>query len=106
MNRGYTSQDYLDIVKKLKAADSKIILGTDIIVGFPGETEQEFQDTVKLAKQVQWQVGFINKYSPRPGTAADKLYDDDVSPQEKTRRWHILDKIINQPHLKHRPKVV
>jgi tRNA-2-methylthio-N6-dimethylallyladenosine synthase len=106
MNRGYTSQDYLDIVKKLKAVDPNIILGTDIIVGFPGETEQEFQDTVKLAKQVQWQVGFINKYSPRPGTAADKLYDDDVSPQEKTRRWHILDKVINQPHLKHRPKIM
>jgi tRNA-2-methylthio-N6-dimethylallyladenosine synthase len=106
MNRGYTTQNYLEIVKKLRRADPKIILGTDLIVGFPGETREEFQETVALAKKIGWQVAFINKYSPRPRTAADKLYKDDVSVQTKTKRWQILEEIINRPHLKHRPKIV
>ena len=106
MNRGYTQSDYLRIVNKLRKTDPTITLGTDLIVGFPGETDEEFQQTVELAKKVQWQVGFINKYSPRPGTVASKLYEDDVSPQIKDKRWHILEKIINQPHMSHRPKVV
>ncbi len=106
MNRGYTRQDYLDIVQKLRQADSNITIGTDLIVGFPDETEQEFQETVNLARRVNWHLAFINKYSPRPGTAAAKLYDDNISPQTKSKRWHILEKIINQPHLDHRPTVV
>ncbi len=106
MNRGYTQNDYLRIVNKLRKTDPTITLGTDLIVGFPGETDEEFQQTVELAKKVNWQVGFINKYSPRPGTVASKLYEDDVSPQIKDKRWHILEKIINQPHMSHRPKVV
>ena len=106
MNRGYTSEDYLQIVEKLHQADPNIVLGTDLIVGFPGETEQEFQETVEVAKKANWQVGFINQYSPRPGTLSDKLYKDDISPQIKSKRWHILEEIINLPHLKHRPMVV
>ncbi len=106
MNRGYSREDYLKIINKLKKGDSSITFGTDLIVGFPSETEEEFQDTVKLAKEVNWQIGFINKYSPRPGTMADKLYKDDVPAKIKHERWHILDKVINQPHMKHRPKVV
>ncbi len=106
MNRGYSRGDYLKIINKLRAGDSNITFGTDIIVGFPGETNEEFQDTVKLAKEVHWQVGFINQYSPRPGTLANKLYKDDIPAKVKHERWHILDEIINQPHIKHRPKVV
>ncbi len=106
MNRGYTREDYLKIVTKLQAGDPKIVLGTDLIVGFPQETEAEFQDTVELAKEVNWQVGFVNKYSPRPGTVASRLYKDDVPDQVKDQRWHLLDRIINQPHFAHRPKVV
>lgn len=106
MNRGYSREDYLKIITKLKEGDPNITFGTDIIVGFPGETDEEFQDTAKLAKEVQWQVGFINQYSPRPGTLASKLYKDDVSAKVKHERWHILDEIINQPHMTHRPKVV
>lgn len=106
MNRGYSREDYLKIINKLRDGDSSITFGSDIIVGFPGETDEEFQDTVKLAKEVQWQVGFINQYSPRPGTLADKLYKDDIPAKVKHDRWHILDEIINQPHMTHRPKVV
>ena len=105
MNRGYTWQDYLKLVKKLKTKVKDLTLGTDIIVGFPGETEQDFQDTVKLAKKINWQIAFIARYSPRPGTVAAKMTDD-VSPQQKKRRWQILENLINQPHLTNRPKVI
>lgn len=106
MNRGYTRENYLELVRKLKEADAEIEIGTDIIVGFPGETEEEFEATVDLAKQVGWKVGFVAQYSPRPGTAAWKLYQDDISPQEKKKRWEILDQIINKDHLHERPVIV
>lgn len=106
MNRGYTREDYLQLVSKLRAADPKIVLGTDIIVGFPGETDEEFAQTVDLARQVGWKVAFVAQYSVRPGTAADKLYEDDIPPAVKKERFKILDKIINKNHLHERPKVV
>ena len=105
MNRGYTWQDYLKLVKKLKNKVSGLTLGTDIIVGFPGETEADFQATVDLAKKVNWQIAFVNQYSPRPGTVAAKL-PDNVSAAEKKRRWLILEKLINLKHFKSRPKVI
>ncbi|RMD65756.1 radical SAM protein, partial [Candidatus Pacearchaeota archaeon] len=103
MNRGYTREDYLQLVTKLRTAVPNVTLGTDIIVGFPTETEADFQATVDLAKQVNWQVAFIARYSPRPGTVSAKLYQDDVSPQEKKRRWQILDTLINKSNLDNRP---
>jgi len=106
MNRGYTREDYLKVVKKLRQAVPDVVLGTDIIVGFPGESDSEFEDTVDLAKQADWHVGFVNIYSPRPGTAAEKLYRDDIPHAVKKKRWQILDKMINKDHLKERPKVV
>lgn len=106
MNRGYTREDYIRLVGKLRSKVKDIVIGTDIIVGFPGETEQDFQDTVDLAKQMDWQVAFIGKYSPRPGTASYKTLPDDISPQEKKRRWLVLEKLINKQHLSHRPKIV
>ncbi len=106
MNRGYTREDYLLVVQKLRQKVKDLVLGTDIIVGFPGETDDEFQDTVKLAKEVGWHVGFVNIYSPRPGTMSEKLYKDDVPYQVKKARWDILDEIINKKHLGERPKVV
>lgn len=106
MNRGYTKEDYVSLVKKLRSKIKDIVIGTDIIVGFPGETEADFQKTVDLAKKMDWKIGFVAKYSPRPGTAAWKLYPDEISPQEKKRRWEILDEIINKKNLKIRPKIV
>jgi tRNA-2-methylthio-N6-dimethylallyladenosine synthase len=96
----------MKIAKKLKEADPAIVLGTDIIVGFPGETEQEFQDTVDIVESAEWKVGFVAMYSPRPGTAADRLYKDDIPHIIKKRRWDILDQIINKNNLAVRPKVV
>ncbi|MEA3355353.1 MAG: radical SAM protein [Patescibacteria group bacterium] len=106
MNRGYTSKDYLKLIKKLKKTIPDIELGTDIIVGFPGETKKDFNHTVNLAKKVGFKVAFVAQYSPRPNTVSDKLYKDNISPQEKKRRWNILEKLINKPNLKNRPKVI
>jgi tRNA-2-methylthio-N6-dimethylallyladenosine synthase len=106
MNRGYTREDYLNLLKKLRQAAPNITLGTDLIVGFPGETEAEFADTLDLAKRANWQLAFVNIYSPRPGTSASRLYQDDVPHVIKKRRWQILDELINKKNLDQRPKVV
>ncbi len=106
MNRGYTRERYMEVLKKLRAADPEITIGSDIIVGFPGETDAEFEETVKLAKEADWKVAFVAMYSPRPGTASWRIYPDDIPYAVKKKRWDILDKIINKDNLSVRPKVV
>ncbi len=66
-----------------------------IIVGFPGETEEQFQNTVKLAKTAGFAYGYVSKYSPRPNTAATRAFTDDVPHKEKDRRFEIPDRLIN-----------
>jgi len=95
MNRPYTAKDYLRLVQKIRREIPDIKIGTDIIVGFPGETKKAFENTVKLCKKVGFEKAYIARYSPRPGTAAFKMKDN-VSYQEKKRRWKILDSLINK----------
>ncbi|MCX6812695.1 MAG: MiaB/RimO family radical SAM methylthiotransferase [Candidatus Berkelbacteria bacterium] len=95
MNRPYTSQQYLDLVENCKLKIENLKITTDIIVGFPGETEEDFQQTVEVCKKVGFALGYINKYSPRHGTASYKL-GDPISWAEKQRRWKILDELINK----------
>lgn len=106
MNRGYTREKYEQVVAKLRAVDSKVVIGTDIIVGFPGETEAEFNETLDLAKKIDWKVAFVAQYSPRPGTASWRIYEDDVPHRVKKKRWEILDQLINKDNLSERPRVV
>lgn len=94
MNRHYTVAHYKNLIKKIRKVIPSIKISTDIIVGFPGETKKQFQNTVKLCREIKFEKAYIAKYSPRPGTAAAKLKDD-VSPEKKKRRWLILDKLIN-----------
>ncbi|HSX18861.1 MAG TPA: MiaB/RimO family radical SAM methylthiotransferase [Candidatus Saccharimonadales bacterium] len=96
MNRWYSSKDYLNLVKKIKTKIKGAQISTDIIVGFPGETEQQFQNTVKLAKTAKFAYAYVSKYSQRPVTAAAKAFKDDISHKEKDRRWVILNSLINQ----------
>jgi len=103
MNRGYTTADYIRLVNKIKKAIPDATIGTDIIVGFPTESLDDFHDTLKLAEKIKWDVAFISQYSPRPGTAAFRLYPDDVPPAEKKRRWLLLDQVINTSNLSNRP---
>lgn len=105
MNRGYTSADYLKLVKKIQTKIPDVVLGTDIIVGFPGETDEEFQATVDLVKKIDFKIGFVAQYSPRPGTASSKIYSDDVPPAVKKKRWLELDKIINKDNFNQRPQL-
>ncbi len=99
MNRWYTSDEYLKLVKNLKLKIKNLKLSTDIIVGFPGETQEQFNNTVKLVKKVGFTKAYISQYSDRPNTAAHKALVDNVSYQEKKQRWKILDDLINQKNL-------
>jgi tRNA-2-methylthio-N6-dimethylallyladenosine synthase len=95
MNRDYTAEEYLNLVDKAREIIPGLEIGTDIIVGFPGETKEQFQNTVELAKKADFCVGYIAKYSPRPGTNAARL-EDNVPYNEKKRRWKIIDDLINK----------
>ncbi len=100
MNRPYTVKQYKVLVKKIRKEIPNIVLSTDVIVGFPGETKKQFENTKKLFEEVMFDMAYINKYSPRAGTSAFKLKDN-VSPKEKKRREKVLEKLI-----KSKPKLV
>ena len=95
MNRHYTQNKYLSLVKKIRGAMPDVALTTDIIVGFPGETESDFAETAKVMEKVSFDMAFIAQYSPRPGTKAEKLLDD-ISAEEKVRREKILQEILKK----------
>jgi tRNA-2-methylthio-N6-dimethylallyladenosine synthase len=89
MRRGYTRENYLKKIEQIKKAPRSIAISTDIIVGYPGETEPDFQDTLSLLDAVEYDSVFSFKYSPRPNTAALGL-PDDVSAEEKGRRLEMV----------------
>ncbi|NOY13034.1 MAG: tRNA (N6-isopentenyl adenosine(37)-C2)-methylthiotransferase MiaB, partial [Deltaproteobacteria bacterium] len=91
MNRGYSAADYLRKVERLQQVCPEIRLTTDIIVGFPGETESDFQATLDLVEQVRYADAFTFLYSPRSGTAAAELSDDQSSVQKQQRFERLLD---------------
>ncbi|MGE3512027.1 MAG: tRNA (N6-isopentenyl adenosine(37)-C2)-methylthiotransferase MiaB [Vicinamibacterales bacterium] len=86
MRRRYTRESYLELTHTIRELLPDVALSTDMIVGFPGETAQEFDDTLSLTEAVRFHSMFSFKYSPRPNTLADKRMPDDVSEEEKTRR--------------------
>ncbi|HEY8666845.1 MAG TPA: radical SAM protein, partial [Tepidisphaeraceae bacterium] len=86
MNRGYTSGQYIDLIDRARAMMPDICIASDFIVGFPTETEEEFQQTVELLKYCRFKNSFIFKYSPRPGTVAIERFSDDVPEDVKRRR--------------------
>ncbi len=89
MRRGYTREGYLDIVRKIHKAPRPIAISTDLIVGFPGETESDFEDTLSLLDAVQYDSTFSFKYSPRPYTVALN-FPDEIPDEEKGRRLEAL----------------
>lgn len=100
MNRWYTREEYLRLIKNLKLNIENITVSTDFIVGFPGETEEQFHNTVILAKQVGFTKAYVSMYSDRAMTAAHKVYSDDVPHTIKRKRWLILEKLINKANLR------
>jgi len=114
MRRNYTAKEYKNLVKKIRrvfkkirksiykkgfpegfALEDTISISTDIIVGFCGETKKQFQNTLKLFKEIKFDMAYIAQYSPRPGTLAEK-FEDDVPKDEKERRWKLLQKILQK----------
>ena len=90
MNRPYTAAQYFSIVEQLRTLAPDMTFSTDIIVGFPGETEADFEETRKMMDAVRYDNAYIFKYSPRKGTVSAKLYADDVPQSEKERRNQVL----------------
>jgi len=103
MNRPYTISHYKNLIKKIRAAfkryrrglEKEVSISTDVIIGFPGEREKQFKNTVKLFKEIKYDMAYIARFSPRPGTVAEKLKDN-VPPPEKERRYKILTKILKE----------
>ncbi|MBL8785621.1 MAG: tRNA (N6-isopentenyl adenosine(37)-C2)-methylthiotransferase MiaB [Deltaproteobacteria bacterium] len=91
MRRAYTIESYRETVRKLRAQCPDIALSTDIIVGFPGETDAEFEDTVRLLEEVRYDSIFAFKYSERPGTRAEKLGDTVPEATKKARLAKVLE---------------
>lgn len=99
MNRKYSAQHYTNLIKKVRKAKPGVAITTDVIVGFPGETKKQFNNTVKLFKTIKFDLAYIAQYSPRPGTVSSKMKDD-VLPQEKKRRAKMIDDILKVTALK------
>jgi tRNA-2-methylthio-N6-dimethylallyladenosine synthase len=89
MRRGYSRESYMKVIRKIHNADREIAISTDLIVGFPGETAEDFQDTLGLLDEVQYDSAFSFKYSPRPNTSALSL-PDEIDEEEKGNRLEIL----------------
>jgi tRNA-2-methylthio-N6-dimethylallyladenosine synthase len=91
MKRGYTQQQYRDLVAKIRSQIPDCSIATDIIVGFPGETEEQFMETYRVLSDLKLDVAHLARYSLREGTVATRRMDDNVPEEDKLRRLHILD---------------
>lgn len=96
MRRGYTNAQYRDIIAHIRDLMPEVSIGTDIIVGFPGESEAAFEETYKLLADLKMDVAHLARYSPRPGTYSERLLGDDVPEEEKMRRFRELEKLQKQ----------
>jgi tRNA-2-methylthio-N6-dimethylallyladenosine synthase len=99
MRRRYTRESYLDLVSRIRQRLPEVALSTDMIVGFPGETDADFEQTLSLTAAVRYQSMFSFKYSPRPNTLAGKRLEDDVPEEEKTRRIVALQALQREVQL-------
>jgi tRNA-2-methylthio-N6-dimethylallyladenosine synthase len=93
MRRGYTIAQYRNLIAEIREKIPGVALSNDVIVGFPSETEEQFQETVQLLTDLRFDTVHIAAYSSRPGTIAARDYDDDIPAIEKKRRLQILEKL-------------
>lgn len=106
MKRNYTREEYIKLVEKIKNAMPNIALSTDTIVGFPGETKKQFQNTVSLYKKIKFDMAYISEYSERPKTLAAKKFKDNITKKEKKERKQILTEILFKTALENNKKLV
>lgn len=90
MRRGYTDRQYRDLIEKIRSIIPGVSIGTDIIVGFPGETQEQFEDTVAQLRDLRVNYVHLARYSPRKGTLSERTMPDTVSEEEKWRRFRII----------------
>ena len=100
MRRGYTRQEYVERIQRLRERCPKVALSTDIIVGFPGETDAEFERTLELLDQLEYDEIFSFMYSPRPQTISAKIYDDDILEDVKKDRLRRVQKLQREISLR------
>jgi len=102
MNRNYTAEEYKEIMNALRKAIPGCAISTDIIVGFCGETDEEFENTYKTYEEMEWDMCYLSRYSPRKGTYSYANLKDDIPAKIKAKRWHrlndLLKKTANKKH--------
>jgi len=106
MNRQYTKKHFIKLVKKIRRRIPKIAISTDTIVGFCGETKKEFSNTLKLYRELKFDMAFIAEYSPRPNTASALAFKDNITHQEKERRRKKLTEILEKTAVKNSEKLL
>lgn len=113
MKREYTVEQYRDLVKQIRDRIPGVSIATDLIVGFPGESREQFQHSYDLLAELRLDVVHLARYSPRPGTVADRRMEDSVSEEEKWRRFRMIESLqekiageINQRYLGQSPAVL
>ncbi|RMH00237.1 MAG: tRNA (N6-isopentenyl adenosine(37)-C2)-methylthiotransferase MiaB [Chloroflexi bacterium] len=93
MRREYTREQYRDLVHKIRAMIPDVAVNTDVIVGFPGETEEQFQKTYEILEELELDKIHLARYSPRPGTVSARNMPDDVPDEEKWRRFYLIEEL-------------
>jgi tRNA-2-methylthio-N6-dimethylallyladenosine synthase len=93
MKRGYTQKEYRELVEKIRKKIPDCSIATDIIVGFPGETDEQFMETYRVLADLKLDVAHLARYSTREGTVATRRMSDNVSDEEKMRRFRTLEKL-------------
>lgn len=110
MHRGYTVEQYRKLVERIRQRIPDVSIATDVIVGFPGETEEQFQHTYDLLADLRLDVAHLARYSSRPGTLATRRMDDNVPSDEKWRRFRLLEqlqaKIVSDIHVSYLGRIV
>ncbi|MBT6068423.1 MiaB/RimO family radical SAM methylthiotransferase [Candidatus Peregrinibacteria bacterium] len=110
MNRNYTVEEYMKMMMKMKDLIPNLSITTDIIVGFSGETDEEFEETFQMYDSLEWDFCYISQYSPRKGTVSERMMDDDVPRETKKIRWDRLNELmktkIHKKNLSYVGKVV
>ncbi|MBT7736234.1 tRNA (N6-isopentenyl adenosine(37)-C2)-methylthiotransferase MiaB, partial [Candidatus Peregrinibacteria bacterium] len=96
MNRPYTVEQYRSVIKKLREKIPEISITTDIIVGFCDETDEEFETTYKFFEEMDFEHGYISRYSDRKGTTANRFMNDNISAKVKSERWHKVNDLLKK----------
>jgi len=96
MKRGYTQQDYRNLVELIRRKIPDCSIATDIIVGFPGETDKQFMETYRVLADLKLDVAHLARYSSREGTVATRRMEDNVTDEEKMRRFRMLEELQEQ----------